>query len=83
MIIRQENIASDSKRIYKDLTEIIIGCAYKIYHHFGFGYLESVYDKALIIELAANNLINFGEEKVEVKRKYKERKHPENHIDPV
>jgi GxxExxY protein len=135
----------DPKLKYKDLTEKIIGCAYKIYNHFGFGFLESVYEKALVLELNAINikvksqmpievfyqnqsvglfiadlvvedkiiielksvqqiskahevqlvnylvatgietglLINFGEEKVEVKRKYKERKHPENPVNPV
>lgn len=135
----------NSKLIYKDLTEKIIGCSYRIYNHFGFGFLESVYEKSLMIELKGNNIkvesqkpievfyqnqsvgyfiadlivedkiiielksvqqlckahevqlvnylvatgietgliINFGEEKVEVKRKYKERKHPENPVNPV
>ena len=136
---------NDSKLIYKDLTEKIIGCAFKIYNHFGFGFLESVYEKSLMIELNANRikvesqkpievfyktqsvghfiadlivedkviielksvqqlckahevqlvnylvatgietglLINFGEEKVEVKRKYKQSKHHVNPVYPV
>lgn len=33
------------------LTEKIIGCAYKVYNKMGFGYLESVYEKCMLIEL--------------------------------
>ncbi len=36
---------------YKDMTETIIGCAYRVYNKMGFGFLESVYQKCLIIEL--------------------------------
>ena len=34
-----------------NLTEKIIGCAYKVYNTLGFGFLESVYENALSIEL--------------------------------
>ena len=36
---------------YKKLTEKIIGCAYRVYNKLGFGFLESVYEKCLMIEL--------------------------------
>lgn len=36
---------------YAELTERIIGCAYKVYNKMGFGFLESVYEKCLLIEL--------------------------------
>jgi GxxExxY protein len=36
---------------YKELTEKIIGCAYGVYNKMGFGYLESVYEKCMLIEL--------------------------------
>ncbi len=36
---------------YEQLTETIIGCAYKVYKTLGFGFLESVYAKCLLIEL--------------------------------
>ena len=36
---------------YQDLTETIIGCAYRVYNKIGFGFLESVYEKCLLIEL--------------------------------
>lgn len=36
---------------FKDLTEKVIGCAYRVYNKMGFGFLESVYEKCLMIEL--------------------------------
>jgi len=36
---------------FKELTEKIIGCAYRVYNQMGFGFLESVYEKCLMIEL--------------------------------
>ena len=36
---------------YKDVTETIIGSAYCVYNKMGFGFLESVYEKCLLIEL--------------------------------
>ena len=36
---------------YKELTEKNIGCAYTVYNQMGFGFLESVYEKCLLIEL--------------------------------
>jgi len=41
---------------YKELTEKIIGCAYQVYNKMGFGFLESVYEKCLLIELAKAEL---------------------------
>ena len=41
---------------YKELTEKIIGCAYKVYNKMGFGFLESVYEKCLLKELRKQNL---------------------------
>ncbi len=34
-----------------DITEKIIGCAFKVYNAMGYGFLESVYEKCLMIEL--------------------------------
>ena len=36
---------------HHDLTEKIIGCAYRVYNKMGYGFLESVYEKCLLIEL--------------------------------
>ncbi len=38
--------------LYEDLTEKIIKCFYKVYDGLGEGFLESVYERALMIELA-------------------------------
>ena len=47
---------------HKDLTHKIIGCAYCVFNQLGFGFLESVYKKAMIHELGKNSL------KVEVEK---------------
>ena len=36
---------------HKELTEKIIAAAYNVYNKMGFGFLESVYEKCLLIEL--------------------------------
>lgn len=36
---------------YAELTEKIIGLAFKVYNKMGFGFLEAVYHKCLLIEL--------------------------------
>ena len=57
---------------YEKVTETTIGCAYRVYNKMGFGFLESVYEKCLLIELRKAGLfLNFGERKAEIKRKVK------------
>ena len=41
---------------YEELTEKIIGCSFKVYNKIGFGFLESVYEKCLCIELKKSGL---------------------------
>ena len=41
---------------YSEILEKIIGCAYRVYNKMGFGFLESVYEKCLVIELAKAGL---------------------------
>jgi GxxExxY protein len=41
---------------YDEITETIIGCAYRVYNKMGFGFLESVYEKCLLIELRKADL---------------------------
>ena len=36
---------------FEDITEKIIGSAYTVYNTMGYGFLESVYEKCLLIEL--------------------------------
>ena len=41
---------------YEELTHKIIGCAYNVFNELCFSFLESIYKKAMIIELAKNKL---------------------------
>ena len=41
---------------HEELTYRIIGCAQKVYNQLGFGFLESVYQKSMMIELKKNGL---------------------------
>ena len=43
---------------HRELTEKIIGCAYRVYNRMGYGFLGLI--------------INFGERKVEIKRKVRD-----------
>lgn len=36
---------------YEAITEKIIGCAYRVYNQMGFGFIESVYEKCMAIDL--------------------------------
>lgn len=40
----------------KDITEQIIGCAFKIHRALGSGFLEKIYENALVIELGKMGL---------------------------
>jgi GxxExxY protein len=41
---------------YEEITHKIIGAAYQVYNQLGFGFLESVYHNAMLIELVKYNL---------------------------
>src|SRR4030065_2751249 len=41
---------------HEDLTDKIIGCAIEVHKRLGPGFLESIYENALIIELQRQNL---------------------------
>ena len=41
---------------HEELTRNIIGCAYNVFNKLGFGFLESIYRKAMVIELARADL---------------------------
>ncbi len=41
---------------FNDVTGKIIGCCYNVYNKMGFGYLESVYEKCLLIEFSKLNI---------------------------
>lgn len=37
--------------LHRELTETVIGCAFRVYNRMGYGFVESVYEKCLVIEL--------------------------------
>ena len=41
---------------HRELTEQIIGCFYDVYNELGFGFLEDVYHKAMLVALQAAGL---------------------------
>ena len=41
---------------HEELSYKIIGCAFTVYKQLGFGFLESVYRKAMVIELSKSHL---------------------------
>ncbi|SKA12640.1 GxxExxY protein [Selenihalanaerobacter shriftii] len=45
-----------SEYLYKNLTQKIIRCFYNVYDELGYGFLESVYENALMIEFKKNDL---------------------------
>ena len=51
---------------HRELTAKIIDCAYKVHKELGFGFLESVYQNAFVIELAKADLKVEKEKKVKV-----------------
>ncbi len=51
---------------HKDLTAKIIECAFKVYNTLGFGFLEAVYQNALLIELLKAGLQAEKERKIQV-----------------
>ena len=42
--------------LYEGITDTILKCFYKVYNELGYGFLEKVYENALMIELRNNNL---------------------------
>ena len=42
--------------LYKDLTEVVIECCLEVIRELGSGFLESVYEKALLVALAQRGL---------------------------
>lgn len=51
---------------HKDLTEKIIGAFYAVYNKLGYGFLEDVYCKALVIELQKHGFLAVPEYAIEV-----------------
>ncbi len=54
---------------HREITEQIIGAAYEVYNHLGYGFLEKVYRKAMVVELGLRGVA--VEEHVPIEVKYK------------
>lgn len=57
---------NNKKLLYKDLTYKIIGLAMEVYNELGYGFLEKVYEEAMIVQLNENKLIYTQQPKFEV-----------------
>jgi len=51
---------------HKDLTDKIIKCVYDVYNELGYGFLEKVYENALMIALYENGLSAENQRSIEV-----------------
>jgi len=51
---------------HQDLTSKIIECAYKVHNSLGFGFLEAVYQNALLIELQKAGLRAEKEKRIQI-----------------
>lgn len=56
----------DKAKEINKITEIIIGCAYKVGNTLGCGYLEKVYENALAFEISKNGLETKQQEEIRV-----------------
>ncbi len=54
---------------HSEITEQIIGAAFEIYHHLGYGFLEKVYKNAMKIELDLRGISSQLEAKINVRFK--------------
>src|SRR4029077_1738457 len=55
--------------LYKEITEQIIGAAFEVSKHLGYGYLEKVYQRALQVELLQRGLKAELEHPIQVRYK--------------
>jgi GxxExxY protein len=49
-------IRADDNHIHSGLTDKIIGCAYDVYNQLGFGFMEKIYENAMMIKLPQKGL---------------------------
>ena len=56
-----------TKLLHADVTEKIIGAAFEVYRVLGYGFLESVYKRAMQVELQRAGLRAEGESPIKVK----------------
>lgn len=62
----QESDKAKAEFLHKEITEKIIGAAFEVHKTLGYGFLEAVYQKALMIELELQGLQVQWEPKINV-----------------
>ena len=55
--------------LHKEITQEIIGAAFEVYKHLGYGYLEKVYQRAMQVELLQRGLKAQLEHPIQVRYK--------------
>lgn len=56
----------DDKLLDSDITEKIIEAFYNVYNNLGYGFLEKVYEEAILIELHKLGLTSSRQKKIDV-----------------
>ena len=56
----------ENKLLHSEITEIIIKAFYNVYNELGYGFLEKVYENAMLIELKALGLDCFNQQGITV-----------------
>jgi len=51
---------------YKELTESIIRIFYKVYNKLGYGFLEKIYENAMMLELKRENITSVSQHPIRV-----------------
>jgi GxxExxY protein len=49
-------IRTDNNYAHSEITDKIIGCAYDVYNQLGFGFMEKVYENAMMVKLPQKGL---------------------------
>jgi GxxExxY protein len=52
----RDSPSNNREFLHKEVTQQIIGAAFEVYRHLGYGYLEKVYQRALQVELLQRGL---------------------------
>ncbi len=63
------NADGKTRLLHSALTERIIGAFYEVYNELGHGFLESVYEKALSLELQRQGLVALRQQPIAVRYK--------------
>jgi GxxExxY protein len=56
---------------HEELTKAIIGCAFEVSNELGIGFLESVYEKALVVALEQKGLSSQTQHPIQVVFRHK------------